>query len=75
MSEQMQWEYRIVSVSAWWGVNDQALEARLNELGQDGWEVVNALGSPNNTKVIVVAKRPLRAETRRRRSWPGQQPA
>jgi hypothetical protein len=72
MVEFIQWEYLTVSVGSFWsGLKDEDLEAVLNELGEQGWEVVNANSQHNSNKVRVIAKRPLTADSRRRRSWPG----
>jgi hypothetical protein len=72
MVEIMQWEYLTVSVGSFWSMpKDEDLESMLNELGEQGWEVVNAFAQHSSNKVRVIAKRPLIANSRRRRSWPG----
>jgi hypothetical protein len=72
MAESNQWEYLAMSVGSFWNMpNDEDLESALNELGQDGWEVVNAFAQRASNKVRVIAKRPLTADRRRRRTWPG----
>ena len=71
MTEQPQWEYRVVTVGSMWGTRDGNVEARLNELGAEGWEVVGALSQYGSGKVTVVAKRLLTQAERRRRSYPG----
>ncbi|MBA4380071.1 MAG: DUF4177 domain-containing protein [Anaerolinea sp.] len=73
MTEELkQWEYRVVSQGNMWrGPKENELEALLNELGVEGWEVASTFTITNSNKVTVVAKRPLSAEGRRRRSWPG----
>jgi hypothetical protein len=72
MAETNQWEYKTMSVGSFWSMpNDEDLESMLNELGQDGWEVVNAFAQRASNKVRVIAKRPLIDGRRRRRSWPG----
>ena len=71
MTESNQWEYLAMSVGSFWNMpDDEDLESALNELGQDGWEVVSAFAQRASNKVRVIAKRPLTAD-RRRRSWPG----
>lgn len=79
--ETNQWEYRVVSLGNMWrspaedtmhpGRKENELEALLNELGQEGWEVTSTFTITNSDKVTLIAKRPLSAEGRRRRSWPG----
>jgi hypothetical protein len=72
MAESNQWEYLAMSVGSFWNMpNDEDLESALNELGQDGWEVVSAFAQRASNKVRVIAKRPLTVERRRRRSLPG----
>ena len=72
MAETTQWEYLALSVGSFWSMpKDEDLESMLNELGEQGWEVVNAFTQRGNNKVRVIAKRPLTARSRRQRSWPG----
>jgi Domain of unknown function (DUF4177) len=72
MVEASQWEYQALSVGSFWSTpKDEDLEALLNELGQDGWEVVSVFAQHSNNKVRVIARRPLTSGSRRRRSWPG----
>ncbi len=71
MAEAGEWEYRVVSFgAALRGPKDEELEAELNALGEEGWEVVSALPRENSNKVTVVAKRPLTAGVRRLRTTP-----
>ena len=68
MADKAQWEYRVLTVGSFWGTDNKLLETRLNELGQDGWEVISALPhGPSTAAVTIVAKRPLSAVVRRRR--------
>ena len=54
-----------------WGAKGEHLEARLNELGLEGWEVIAVELPHNGGKLLAVAKRPLSpAERRKRREWP-----
>lgn len=71
--ETNQWEYRVVASpgNIWRGPKEEDLEALLNELGMEGWEVVSTYTITNSNKVTIVAKRLLSAEERRRRSRPG----
>lgn len=72
MAEQTQWEYRSITIGTFWTTpKDEVVEAALNELGIDGWEVVSAFTQQNSNQVRIIAKRPLTSETRRRRSYPG----
>jgi hypothetical protein len=72
MAESNQWEYLAMSVGSFWSMpNDEDLEIVLNELGQDGWEVVSTFAQRASNKVRVIAKRPLSADRRRQRNWPG----
>lgn len=70
MSENEQWEYRVQTMGSMMReVKDQELYTLLNAWGQEGWEVVSAVHTSGN-RVIMVAKRPLSGNERRRRSWP-----
>ena len=71
MPETSEWEYRVMSFGG--GLRspkDEELEADLNLWGEEGWEVVGALPRENSNKVTVIAKRPLSASARRRRTLP-----
>jgi hypothetical protein len=70
MAEPILWEYRAVGAGSFWSMpKDEELEALLNELGEEGWEVVSVFAQNNSNRVRVVAKRPLTQTERRRRSW------
>jgi hypothetical protein len=72
MADINQWEYRVVSAGTFWTKpKDENLEAILDELGEDGWEVISVFSQYGSNQVRVVAKRLLSGETRRRRAWPG----
>jgi len=74
MAEELkQWEYRVVASpgNIWSGPKEEDLEALLNELGMEGWEVVSTYTITYNNKFTLIAKRPLSAKGRRQRSWPG----
>jgi len=51
----IQWEYNAVGLPAWFGPtsNNETIEAKLNELGEAGWELV-VLGERS-----CIMKRPL----------------
>ena len=59
MPEQTGWEYRVLSVGSFFGTKDEVVEAALNELGEEGWELVSAFTPENSGKVMLIAKRPL----------------
>jgi len=72
MTEITQWEYKVFSAGSFWSApSDEQMETLLNELGQDGWEVVASFPPRNSSKVTFVARRPLTSSIRRQRSWPG----
>ncbi|MDI6768106.1 MAG: DUF4177 domain-containing protein [Anaerolineales bacterium] len=72
MADTNKWEYTVFSLGNMWrGPKEDELEATLNELGLEGWEVVGTYTITNSNKITVVAKRSLSAEVRRRHSWPG----
>lgn len=71
MAETSEWEYRVVSVGG--GLRspkDEDLEATLNELGEQGWEVVGVTNRESSYKLTLIAKRPLTSAARRRRTTP-----
>jgi hypothetical protein len=71
MGEAVQWEYRVVSYGGTFrGAKDEQMEAELNALGEEGWEVVGLTNRENTYRITLVAKRPLTAATRRQRSFP-----
>jgi hypothetical protein len=70
-AENNPWEYRVRTFGSFFsGMKDEELEAILNEWGMEGWEVVSARGIENTSKVTILAKRPLTASVRRRRTIP-----
>jgi len=70
MSEINQWEYRVVTVGGVFGTKDGVVEAVLNELGEEGWEAVNAFCQTNSSKITIVVKRLMDRSARRWRSMP-----
>jgi hypothetical protein len=52
------------------GVKDSDLEALLNQLGEEGWEVVGFRTIENSNQSQIIAKRPLDRTARRWRSMP-----
>jgi len=72
MAEMTQWEYRSATIGSFWSEpKDEAVEAMLNEWGEEGWEVVSVVAVQNSNKVRVLAKRLLTRAVHRQRSWPG----
>jgi len=70
MAESIQWEYRVQTIGSVFGTKDEAIEATLNEWGEDGWEVVSTHIKGNENKINVIAKRPLTERVKRMRSMP-----
>jgi len=72
MNTTVLWEYRVESLGTFWsGPKDEQLQALLDELGEEGWEVFSIENPPNSNKLRIVGKRPLALPVRRRRTWPG----
>jgi hypothetical protein len=70
MTEQKQWEYRVQTLgSALREPKDGEVLTLLNTWGAEGWELVEASHTTGN-KLLLVARRPLSDDTRRRRSYP-----
>lgn len=73
MDEVKQWEYRVDIVgSALSAMKNEDLQAVLNEWGEEGWELISIFLLEHNNKMRLVAKRPLKQVSRRRRSWPSE---
>lgn len=72
MATDTHWEYRVIIVGSWLGFKPEVAEARLNELGMDGWEVI-ATNRDSADRMVAVAKRPLSQAERRRRTYPENQ--
>ena len=72
MSERTKWEYRVEVVGSFWrGTKPEEMEDFLNQLGEEGWEVVNLHSPENSNKTWITIKRPLSASTRRERTREG----
>ena len=68
MTDQALWEYRVFTIGNIFTYKPEAIESKLNELGQEGWEVITA--APDHSgKVLIVAKRTMTATERRRRRY------
>ena len=65
-----EWEYHVESVGSFWGFKDETMDALLNELGEEGWELASAFSPESSGKVVLILKRPLSDRVRRERSRP-----
>ena len=66
-----QWEYRVVTAGSTFSQpKDADLEALLNELGAEGWEVVAAHNQEGTNKVRIIAKRQVAGRPKRVPTWP-----
>lgn len=69
MADMFRWEYKIVTVgSTVMGTKDEVIEAKLNELGLEGWEAVNLYPASGGGRITLALKRPLTDANRRRRA-------
>jgi hypothetical protein len=69
MSQSTQWEYKSVATWGWKAMGEarQEIQKSVNELGRDGWEMVNfafqtntnAAGEPRSYDAMCFMKRPL----------------
>jgi hypothetical protein len=66
MSAQIQWEYHVEKFNNWRGNKPEDVEAALNAMGMDGWEVISSQSSPEGA-IWVTAKRPLTSAVMRAR--------
>lgn len=69
-NELLKWEYRVQTIGSIFGTKDENIEALLNEMGEEGWEVTHVYTPEGSGKVTIVAKRPLTREATRGRSMP-----
>lgn len=74
MSETLQtWEYRVFTTGSFFkGVKDEELEAGLNQLGEEGWELVSSRSIENTNQAQLILKRLLTPAARRMRLMPSQ---
>lgn len=71
MPENNQWEYLSMTLGSFWSSGkDEEIEQHLNEIGEQGWEVVSVYPLENTHKSRVIAKRVLTTNVRRQRSLP-----
>jgi hypothetical protein len=69
MPSPVKWEYRYERRgSALRDAKDEEIQVLLDEMGEEGWEVVGMAYDGN--KILLLAKRPLTLRTRRQRSMP-----
>ena len=63
MPSRQQWEYKVVDLSSTWtpfsGKKSRNPEETLNELGSDGWELVDTLAEGGGNTQALVFKRPI----------------
>ncbi len=72
MPEKVQWEYMAITLGTFWrSGKDDEIEQNLNEIGEQGWEVISVYQMENTQKARVIAKRQLTTGVRRQRSLPG----
>ena len=71
MEASTKWEYIFLTFGGpLLAAKDEKVQASLNELGIDGWEVVSAIAIDNSAKIKILAKRPLSSLARRQRTFP-----
>jgi len=71
MAESTRWEYTIQTCgTTFHSPTDEELQAVLNSLGEQGWEVFSLAQLENSNKVRLAAKRLLSTPARRHSSWP-----
>lgn len=71
MTEIQRWEYKYETHSggAFRAPSDQEIQDYLNELGEQGWEVIDFVQHPNTNKIAFAAKRPLIGTARHRHQF------
>jgi hypothetical protein len=71
MPDNIKWEYLSMTMGTFFHPSkDEEIELQLNEIGEQGWEVVSVYPIEGSNKARVIAKRPLTARTQRQRSMP-----
>jgi len=71
IEESTKWEYYVHSLgSILRSPKDEELTEILDEIGEDGWELVSAVRGESTNRLTLIAKRPLTTASRRRRSMP-----
>jgi hypothetical protein len=73
MAERTLWEYRVVAYGGLLGAKGPEIEAGMNSLGREGWEVLAISQADPSGKLIAVAKRRLSpGDLRSKRDWPSE---
>ena len=71
MPDIAQWEYLAMTLGSLLRPGkDAEIENKLNEIGEQGWEVVSVYQMENTQKARIIAKRVLTVSARRQRSMP-----
>ena len=76
MADKLQWEHHIEELGTFFrSPKREEIITYLNQVGEDGWEVVSLYQLQNSNKVWITMKRQMTPEIRRRRSrlsesWP-----
>ena len=71
MADTTQWEYRVESVGTiWHDPKDEQIEVLLNQMGEEGWEVIHVYTPGRSSVVKIIARRPLTLQARRQRTQP-----
>jgi len=67
-----EWEYLVEQFgTVFTAAKPEEVEAFLNEVAMDGWELAQSASMSNGSKLFVILRRKLKTRTRRRRSnWP-----
>ncbi|MBN1265062.1 MAG: hypothetical protein JXA25_06190 [Anaerolineales bacterium] len=69
MTDTLKWEYFVETFGGGIrGVNMEEVQAGLNELGEQSWEVLGVHQMQGTSKLCVFAKRPLTEAVRKQRS-------
>lgn len=70
MTDNILWEYQVLTIGSVFGTRDEHIQQTLNTWGEQGWEVIHVYTPSQSGKVTIVAKRPLTDRVRRQRSMP-----
>jgi hypothetical protein len=68
MPDSIKWEYLSMTLGKFLRPSkDEEIGLRLNEIGEQGWEVISVYPIENTNKARIIAKRTLTARTKRQR--------
>ena len=68
MPESIKWEYLSMTLGTFLRPSkDEEIDLRLNEIGEQGWEVISVYPIENTNKARIIAKRTLTTRTKRQR--------